>query len=106
VTGVDGSTQSRDAAAVAASLARRFLADLTTLAALGGKIVDIDRVRDAHPSVEVDPRPPVDTLVDPARGADLIVIGSRGRHGLGLLGSVSERVAHRAGTSVLILRVA
>jgi nucleotide-binding universal stress UspA family protein len=37
-------------------------------------------------------------------GAALIVMGSRGRTGLAALGSVSERVAHRAGCSVLIVR--
>jgi nucleotide-binding universal stress UspA family protein len=37
-------------------------------------------------------------------GASLIVIGSRGRSGLAALGSVSERVTHRASCSVLVVR--
>ena len=37
-------------------------------------------------------------------GASLIVMGSRGRTGLAALGSVSERVTHRAGCSVLVVR--
>lgn len=37
-------------------------------------------------------------------GASLVVMGSRGRTGLKALGSVSERVAHRAPCSVLIVR--
>jgi nucleotide-binding universal stress UspA family protein len=37
-------------------------------------------------------------------GATLIVIGSRGMSGLKALGSVSERVAHRARCSVLVAR--
>lgn len=36
--------------------------------------------------------------------ADLVVVGSRGLHGLVGLGSVSERVAHRARCSVLVVR--
>lgn len=36
--------------------------------------------------------------------ASLVVIGSRGMTGLKALGSVSERVAHRAPCSVLIVR--
>ena len=40
----------------------------------------------------------------PPRPADLLVVGSRGLHGLGSLGSVSERVAHRACCSVLVAR--
>lgn len=35
---------------------------------------------------------------------DLMVIGSRGLHGLGSLGSVSERVAHESKASVLVVR--
>ena len=39
-----------------------------------------------------------------ACGADLLVLGSRGLHGLKSLGSVSERVAHQALCSTLIVR--
>jgi Universal stress protein family len=46
----------------------------------------------------------VDALVGSASGADLLVVGSRGLHGLKSLGSVSERVAHQAERSVLIVR--
>jgi len=35
---------------------------------------------------------------------DLLVVGSRGVHGMAALGSVSVRVAHRAGCSVLVIR--
>jgi nucleotide-binding universal stress UspA family protein len=49
-------------------------------------------------------RPPVDALVAASAEADLLVIGSRGLHGLASLGSVSERVAHRAHCSVLVVR--
>jgi nucleotide-binding universal stress UspA family protein len=36
--------------------------------------------------------------------ADLLVLGSRGLRGVSALGSVSERAAHRAGCSVLVIR--
>ncbi len=106
LAGIDGSPQSLDGAAFAADLACSHGAELTVITALGGKTVDVDRVRELHPQVLIDPRPPVDALVEEARDGDLVVVGSRGLHGLGALGSVSERVAHRAGTSVLVLRPA
>jgi len=50
--------------------------------------------------------PPVDVLVDAARDADLLVVGSRGHGGLAslLLGSVSQQLAHRAPCPLLIHR--
>ncbi len=39
-----------------------------------------------------------------ATPADLLVVGSRGLSGVLALGSVSERVAHEAATSVLVVR--
>jgi nucleotide-binding universal stress UspA family protein len=41
-----------------------------------------------------------------AQGASLITLGSRGLTGVRALGSVSERVAHRAHCSVLVARPA
>jgi nucleotide-binding universal stress UspA family protein len=52
------------------------------------------------------PDEPATALVAAAAEADLLVVGSRGLHGLKALGSVSERVAHRARCSVLIVRSA
>ena len=43
-------------------------------------------------------------LLAAAADADLLVVGSRGLHGLRALGSVSERVAHQAHSSVMIVR--
>jgi nucleotide-binding universal stress UspA family protein len=71
-----------------------------------GKPTDLDLIRDRYLAVDVDPRPPVDALVDAALTADLVVVGSRGLHGWRALGSVSERVAHRASSSVLVVRAA
>lgn len=65
--------------------------------------------RDAHPdvvvTVEVHHGRAADTLVEVAQGADLLVVGSRGRGGFRgmLLGSVSQRVLGRATCPVGIL---
>lgn len=103
IVGVDGSPNSLEAAAVAAPLAARLGAEVHALAAQGGKPLDsgglaqIDRL-------EWDRREPVAALVAASKKADLLVIGARGLHGMRALGSVSERVAHRAHCSVLVLR--
>ena len=65
-----------------------------------------------HPSVAASERvaeaTPADALIDASRGADLLVVGSRGRSALaGLaLGSVSTAVLHRAHCPVAVVRPA
>ena len=49
-------------------------------------------------------QPPDDGLVEASQTVDLLLVGSRGLHGIAALGSTSERVAHRAACSVLIVR--
>jgi nucleotide-binding universal stress UspA family protein len=102
--GIDGSARSDGALAVAQHLARRFDADVRTLTATRGKGVDLARAHLRTPFVETVDAAPVDALVAAARGADLVIVGSRGLHGLAVLGSVSERVAHQAPCSVLVVR--
>jgi nucleotide-binding universal stress UspA family protein len=59
--------------------------------------------------VEIEPllpsASPVDALLDIARGADLLVVGTRGRGGFSglLLGSVSQQVSHHAPCPVVIV---
>ena len=48
---------------------------------------------------------PVQALVQASQSVDLLVVASRGLRGLRALGSVSERVAHQAVCSVLIVRL-
>ena len=105
VVGVDGSIESALAYAAARYLSERFGADLRALVARGGKRVDEQRaaaITDAEHEESADH--PVRMLVAAAESADLVVVGSRGRHGIRALGSVSGRVARGAVCSVLIVR--
>jgi len=103
VAGVDGSSQSLAALAVARAQAEALGARVRAIAAEGGKPLDLDGLVHVQ-GLEWDTRDPVTTLVAASEAADLVVVGSRGLHGLGSLGSVSERVAHRAHCSVLVVR--
>jgi nucleotide-binding universal stress UspA family protein len=59
---------------------------------------DVEIVSDAeHPARDLGER---------SREADLLVLGSRGLHGVRAIGSVSERVAHHAKCSVLVVHPA
>ena len=106
----DGSTESARAVHVAVEIARRLGAELEAVVATGGgegaNVPAVRSVLDAVGRADVplreDPDPPVDALtrLEP----DLLVVGSRGLQGVRSLGSVSERVAHNARCSVLVVR--
>lgn len=105
VVGVDGSDESVAAYEVAEALAERFGATLEVLAADVDEDLDIDGIHRSVPHrVHHVPDLPVEALVTASGDADLVVVGSRGLTGLKALGSVSERVAHLAPASVLIVR--
>jgi len=104
VVGVDGSRDSVTAALTAAGIARRCSASLRVLAATGGTPLDPDGLAATGLEVETVDAGPVEALVDAAQAADLLVVGSRGLHGIRALGSVSELVAHRAPCSILVVR--
>jgi nucleotide-binding universal stress UspA family protein len=104
LAGFDGSEGGASALALARRLAEETGAKLRILAAAGGYKLELDPVREAAPDAVVDYRAPVDALVEESDLADLVVVGSRGLHGIAALGSVSERVAHQAKSSVLVVR--
>jgi nucleotide-binding universal stress UspA family protein len=133
VVGIDGSAASTDALRWAARQAELTGSPLEVImtwewpASLGWSVpipddydpeTDVRQVLDAaieaglaeHPGVKADPRVvnghPAPILVDASKGADLLVIGSRG-HGefVGmLLGSVSEFCTTNAHCPVLVHR--
>ncbi len=104
VVGMDGSQAADTAFAAARQLAARFDRPLRVVTALRGKSVDLARVQLRLASAEAVDEHPVPALVGASQAADLVVVGSRGLHGLRALGSVSERVAHQARCSVLVVR--
>jgi nucleotide-binding universal stress UspA family protein len=105
VAGVDGSLPSLRAASVAASLGKRLGVPVTFLAAKGSRAdFNGDRLGESGLELVFSDAKPMPALLEAAADADLMILGSRGLRGLRALGSVSERVAHRARSSLLIVR--
>ena len=104
MAGVDGSRESLEALAVARGLADERQGKLDAIVADAGKPLDIDALVPVVGEIRWAHTHPVDALVEASTTADLVVVGSRGLHGLASLGSVSERVAHQATCSVLVVR--
>ena len=105
VVGIDGSTESAAAYAAARYLSERFGAALRALVLLGGKGANEQLaavITDG--GYETSDETPVQALVSASESADLVVLGSRGLHGVRAIGSVSERVAHSAACSALVVR--
>jgi nucleotide-binding universal stress UspA family protein len=102
--GIDGSAESQAAATAAGALGARLGVPVRYLLATGGKPVVVEAIRAAGYDPEVSAWKPVEALVAVSDFVDLLVLGSRGLHGIRALGSVSERVAHRARCSVLAVR--
>ncbi len=102
--GYDGGDTSAAAVVAAGAIAALREADLRVIIAKGGPADGIGSLADGLPAHEVihDRHHPVHALSD--ADVDLVVVGSRGLHGLRALGSVSERVAHKAHASVLVVR--
>lgn len=104
VVGLDGSADSARAYEAAAALAPRFGAEVRAVAATRDAHVDLDAVRRIAPDCEVREAEALETLLDASETADLVAVGSRGLRGLRALGSLSERLAHQARCSVLVVR--
>jgi nucleotide-binding universal stress UspA family protein len=102
VVGLDGSGYAQDALAVADEIAAGSGGTVEVVSATWGEA--------AEPAAEWATRvqtweyaDPVEALVTRSKSADLIVVGSRGTRGVEALGSVSERVAHEAHCTALIV---
>ena len=103
VAGVDGSAESAAAFAVARFAAERFGGSFRAIAASADQV---DRAAAQAITSELDEQPgrAADALAAASDSAHLVIVGSRGLHGLKALGSVSERVAYQARSSVLVVR--
>jgi nucleotide-binding universal stress UspA family protein len=102
VVGMDGSPAALAALRAADGLAARLGASVEVVAA-GGIVAQTD---DAEWAKRVDRRDesnPASALIERSGDADLLVVGSRGLRGPRALGSVSEKVAHQARCSVLVV---
>ncbi|HEY5660972.1 MAG TPA: universal stress protein [Gaiellaceae bacterium] len=106
IVGVDGSDGSLSAARVAQGIAARMGSTVRLLVARGGSPADIagEALTELGHELSFSDEKPVPALLEAARDADLLVVGSRGVTGLRALGSVSERVAHHAPCSLLVVR--
>lgn len=103
LVGVDGSAFSLAALRTADELATRLGATVEVISAS-----DVTAVRPEGDWTERVDRweaaQPVTALVERSRNVDLIIVGSRGVDGVSAIGSVSERVAHQAHCSVLVVQ--
>lgn len=106
VVGLDGSEHSIAAldAVRAWTAASSGEVSVRCVAARGSGLGAEGLARLAEPfRCEVSEARPVEALLEAALSADLLVVGARGLSGVRALGSVSERLAHRAECSVLIV---
>lgn len=106
VVGMDGSEGSFAAANVAHDVATRLDARLQFLVARGAAPDDlaIEALATSGYEITFSDDKPVPALLEAGREGDLLIVGSRGVTGLCALGSVSERVAHHAPCSLLVVR--
>ena len=105
VLGLDGSASALAAVATTDELAARLGATVEVVSATGDESARPESAW-ADKVDTWDPEHPVAALVERSREADLVVVGSRGLHGVRALGSISERVAHQARCSVLVVHEA
>ena len=102
VVGLDGSEYALAALNVADDLSARLGSAIQVVTATGGKSVSREGAWTERVT-EWDPGHPVGVLRDRSVLADLLIVGSRGLHGVQALGSVSERVAHCSHCSTLVV---
>lgn len=102
VVGLDSSSYAQAALRTADELAARLGGSVEVVSATGGKPVEQDEAWTSRVQTWAAGHP-VQALVERSRDADLLVLGSRGVHGIRALGSVSERVAHQAHCTALVV---
>lgn len=103
---IDGSAPSLAALEVARRMVDGSRGRTTAIGVTAGRIpsdVDTRGIADDIPVEAVRGRV-VDALVSVGDRVDLLIMGARGLQRARALGSVSERVAHRAASSVLVVR--
>ncbi len=104
VVGIDGSSGSAAAYEAAAGLGERLGVEVRAIAATKDAQVDLEAARAIAPDCEEHDSRALDILNVASESAGLVVVGSRGLRGLRALGSLSERLAHEARCSVLVVR--
>ena len=105
--GTDGSAESCAAVRVASQLGDDLAVEVTAVMAGKNAINDalassLARADGGQITLRRQPGSAVSVLAE--SNADLLIVGSRGLSGVRALGSVSERVAHQARCSVLVVR--
>jgi nucleotide-binding universal stress UspA family protein len=104
VVGVDGSPDSARAVDATTALSARFDAEVRAIVATKDARLDLNAARRLAPGCEAHEGKALDILSVASEAADLVVVGSRGLRGIRALGSLSERIAHEARCSVLVVR--
>lgn len=108
VVGLDGSDASLQARESARKIAGRVGAPLHVVHVLDGRFPAGGLQRELGLDEEIEEVradwSAADGLSARVGPADLLVVGSRGLHGIRALGSVSEAVAHNSPSSVLVVR--
>ena len=102
--GYDGSEGAASAVAAARHVAGRFGVPLRVITVGEVAPPEASALADEVAVLEPYEGNPVDALLRASNGAGLLVLGSRGLRGPRALGSVSERIGHRATCSVLVVR--
>jgi nucleotide-binding universal stress UspA family protein len=105
VVGFDGSPYALAALRAAEEIGGAFGGTVEVVTATGGKAIEHDAAWTERVA-NWDPAHPVAALVERSRSVDLVVVGSRGVHGIRTIGSVSERVAHQAHCTALVVHEA
>lgn len=102
--GLDGSADSARAVEAARELGDRFDAHVRIVVATNEGRVDVAEAQRIAPECEQHDARALDALSVLSERADLLVVGSRGLRGVRAVGSLSERLAHEAHCSVLVVR--